>query len=1397
MCSPLIARSILLLSIIIVSANEGLCPSKCVCRRINQRDEIKLRCGEGNSKINSLEEIDILNIANDVVQFNLSNNLLDTFFPKVQLIALQKLDLSGNRLTELQNNQFSELPNLRRLDVSNNNIKSIELLAFAKLGSLEKLKLNQNQISTIALGTFNPLVSLKQLDISINPLTCDCSLLWLLGWSQKKSVKLVSNPTCNTPPSFKGLLLRKLKVGVDIHCKSPALNNGFPIIEMKPQVNQVVFAGDSLTLQCTAPSISDSYDSPMRSKIEWIWLDADPKMYFADIAIQDQFLQSTGLVASTLRISKLTRNHTGIWNCLLVSVQGNYSKGIMVVVISDDTEYCPITVTTDNKGSYTWPRTVVNYTATVPCQSVNLNYDVTVQKASFFCSEEGQWENLNTSMCSYTSETTKIFEQFSKVNSSIAESAKHFRNYTSTPAHFRDVMDVVFAVETMENYLKYLTVNQIGGVLMDVINNLLQLPKGYLRRANYGYRSCDKLVNMTEQLSGIGSTSLLHKSNIAIEMFPVKKHAFSNLRCTWYVDVSKKTEHLFYCVADSQNDITELPGKTIEASITIPETLFEQLEDQEYVLPDKIYNVLIAMYSSNKFFPIDSAREDKEDVISAVVGVKLADFNVSNLTDPVFVMLKVPEMLEGAAPVPVWWDSHLNTWSSEGCQFSHEYQEHVVFYCHNFGYYGLLHDVATLRHTYSGARFKLSHPAIYVGSIILFASLLVVILTYLFSYHSIQMPKKAKHSLINLWVAVCLLCFFYVFGIYQTEDLRICEIVGMILHYFTLSSVLWMCVGVNCMYKRLSKSDVMELQDDDLPSEQPIKKPILGLYFVGWGVAIIVCGISAAINVKDYASPSYCFLRMGPPMSALYVPVAILLIFLGIFFLLVRCSISSIDANGHLSEGTQATENVDLDLLEPNFPIPETRSVLSASSKTASSEVEDQEHAPSAQLKAYVIFLVLYGLAWVSCAFATIEPYGFVSFESDIFSIAYAVFSTVLSAFTIFFYCVARSDVRGQWVLFSRCVRRKQCFRTRNVSDATQNVPHIQIQPPVSNSLVAELQVTSRSSSRSSSRTKSNSHTSNILKSAADLNGPPYVESQGKINNVNLIMLHRQQYRSSVIPNIIENPTSAAEVFYNPHQSIVARKFFKRQKRHMMKRNNLVPRQRDSDSTSVLSELKKVKDNSSMDQSIFGTSSKVNNTNIHVEHAHRKQQKNPNIFSDSADDYDCPDISVQNIVLSAERFRKKESSKHKKKKCNVGYKSPENNMRSVSQQCTLEYSSENISDSILDKSPDHASPVTDLLKKDEPESVPRIYVNPSHDLHKGVQSRASSVNDLDDLYQQIRRGPKDATSQSRSFVNSFSLTRNSPCFSDSDINSYVTDHTYRHRTCNSNTSLNDDVETTV
>lgn len=107
--------------------------------------------------------------------------------------------------------------------------------------------------------------------------------------------------------------------------------------------------------------------------------------------------------------------------------------------------------------------------------------------------------------------------------------------------------------------------------------------------------------------------------------------------------------------------------------------------------------------------------------------------------------------------------------------------------------------------TYKGI-FRFSHPAIYAGNTILFVSLLVAVLTYIFGFASIQMPKKAKHCLVNTWIAIALLCFMYSFGIYQTEDYKLCQIIGLTLHYLSLCSLLWMCVAVNSMYKRLSKN---------------------------------------------------------------------------------------------------------------------------------------------------------------------------------------------------------------------------------------------------------------------------------------------------------------------------------------------------------------------------------------------------------------------------------------------------------------------------------------------------------------------------------------------------------------------------------------------------------------
>lgn len=307
-----------------------------------------------------------------------------------------------------------------------------------------------------------------------------------------------------------------------------------PIVNLSPQQTQVVFEGDTLQLNCHVPSLTDLFDTddPQSDAglsveyIKWHWLDSNPRNHFPDITIESHYSPDTGLIYSRLNIPKLIQNHTGIWSCQLPSHQSNYSKEITVIVISNDTKYCPMTTTSDNKGTYTWPRSVVNHVVTITCESLQLNRNVDEQKASYFCTESEKWKNLNTSMCSYTSDVTKILEQFSKVNLSLTrntllESAKHFRNFTSDIRVFKDMMDLVYTVQTVKNYISYMSLEkELGTVLMDVLSNLLSIATSYIQDTNSVYGTSKSIIRCVESIAQMAPTSILNK---------VSKHFYSAL----------------------------------------------------------------------------------------------------------------------------------------------------------------------------------------------------------------------------------------------------------------------------------------------------------------------------------------------------------------------------------------------------------------------------------------------------------------------------------------------------------------------------------------------------------------------------------------------------------------------------------------------------------------------------------------------------------------------------------------------------------------------------------------------------------------------------------------------------------------------------------------------------
>ncbi|KAJ8686264.1 hypothetical protein QAD02_022058 [Eretmocerus hayati] len=1311
------------------------CPSQCDCRNIKaQKEWLRVVCKAAN--LEDIKDIDFSEVSIEMIHLDLSDNDLsmikvDTF---KNFSNLKRLNLSANKIRLLDEEVFEGLINLERLDLSNNLISTINSHVFRRVPNLKKLKLNGNRIRTLQDGTFHELTTLQQLDVSNNPWHCDCNLFWFSIWIQNSSIKSNSAPECSTPEDLQGKLVKKLKILKEYECKLTT-----PSIEILPDQNQVVFAGDTMTIKCRAPSITND----KHAKLNWLWnsnvtADSIDVNYFGDaqksfpaVRVENKFLEDSGIVASSLSIEPVDEQHSGQWYCILVSEHGNASRAINVIVISNRTQYCPLTTTKNNKGVYAWPRTVVGWKVELPCQGSVITYSSNLlsPRASYECKSTSQWENLDTESCPYVSATTKILEQFATVNislpnlslpkGSLLETIKKLKNITGEGASLTDPVEVHFVTQILENYASYLVEEKdLGTMLIDVVNVLLNLPKAMLRAAELKYNACSRLVQTIEHIVEVTPPSQLiqvHKKNMALEEYRLKADNFAGLTCIWYMSDQDLYTKLLHCSMSNKTVIVN-PNNSesaIEASIHLPATLLGSLQNS--VVP---YHLMVSMYADNKLFPKVN-EQDSHDVTSSIAGGKLIKKTIQNLTEPVYIMLKAPPMYyPGSRPKPVVWDPSLYNnsggWTSDGCYIYNYVNNFIIFHCDRLGYYGLLQDTSYFDKdgkNFVGAKFRYSNPSIYVGSSILMLCLICTTMTYICCSASIAMPKKAKHCIVNTWISLISLCLLYTFGIQQTENVETCQAVGISLHYLSLCCILWMTVSANNMYKRLSKSMKDPITDDDELHEQPIRKPILGLYLAGWGIALIICGISGSVNLREYASYSYCFLSTPSSLATLIVPAAILLVYLNILHMLIRCTIRNIDVNGQLSEGTQATENVDLELLEPNPNIGLGDRLSNHSSQTVSSEVEDQEHSQMTQLKGQIIVMVLYLLAWASAAMTTSNLFeGLVPYEETIFAILYAVFTTLLGSFTLLFYGIARSDVRGQW-LKMRCwlkQKKNRCCRGRNVCDANSVIPAQSLvpltAPTLSNSQATQVisDTNSLGSSRHTHKSQSSCNTSKII-----TNDPSRCQMKP-----NLLTLHRQQYRSnnSVTTFNTESAPASVEMFYNPHQSGVARKFFKRQRRSLHKNSNLGPRKQGdggatSDNGSCVSIPRRAVNLGTEIERSLGSSAKVNNTNIHVEINPVNDLKNVNILSDSGGSV-CEDRNIAlRYVIGQENLDKTSNSRkiinepsattkgpNRQKyepmashaTCTSLYDSDSNEvrveekkqMRTVSQQCSLECNSE-------------------------------------------------------------------------------------------------------------------------
>ncbi|XP_043369997.1 adhesion G protein-coupled receptor A3 isoform X2 [Dermochelys coriacea] len=903
------------------------------------------------------------------------------------LSFLERLDLKNNLINLIDPGAFMGLPSLKRLDLSNNKIGCLNADIFRGLINLVRLNLSGNLFSALTQGTLDHLNSLKSLEFQTDYLLCDCNILWLHQWLKERNIT-VRETKCAYPKSLQAQLVTSIKQEL-LTCEPPL---ELPSFYMTPSHRQVVFEGDSLPFQCMASYIDQD--------MQVLWYQ-DGKIVETDesqgIFVEKNIIHNCSLIASILTISNIQAGSTGNWGCHVQTRRGNNTRTVDIVVLESSAQYCLPERVVNNKGDFRWPRTLAGITAYLLCTRYSAGSGIypgnsqDERRAWRRCDRGGFWAEEDYSRCQYANDVTRVLYMF----------------------------------------------NQLGDVMVDIASNIMLADERVLWMSQREAKACTRIVQCLQRiamyrLANGAQVYSTYSPNIALEAYVIKATGFTGMTCTVFqkVAASDRTglsdygrrdpdgnldkQLSFKCNVSNTLSSLALKNTIVEASIQLPPSLFTQKQKRE-IRPanESIYKLQLIAFRNGKLFPATGNSTNLADdgkrrtVVTPVILTKIDGLSLANHHIAINVTLR--RIAHGADAVAAQWDfdllNGLGGWKSDGCHIISSDENITTIQCYSLSNYAVLMDLAG-GELYTQPAAVL-HPVIYATSIVLLMCLLMIIVSYIYHHGVIRISVKSWHMLVNLSFHIFLTCVMFIGGITQTKSTSVCQAVGIILHYSTLATVLWLGVTSRNIYKQVTKK-AKRCQDPDEPPPPP--RPMLRFYLIGGGIPIIVCGITAAANIRNYGSrpnAPYCWMTWEPSLGAFYGPASFIIFincmyFLSIFIQLKRHPERKFELKEPAEEQQRLATSEHGDMNHQD----------SVSVSLVSTSALENEHSFQAQLLGASLALFLYVALWIFGALAVSLYYPMDLIVSCFFGIT----CLSLSAFLMMHHCVNREDVRHAWI---------------------------------------------------------------------------------------------------------------------------------------------------------------------------------------------------------------------------------------------------------------------------------------------------------------------------------------------------------------------------------------------
>ncbi|XP_061624496.1 adhesion G protein-coupled receptor A2 isoform X1 [Phyllopteryx taeniolatus] len=946
------------------------------------------------------------------------------------LNALEKLDLKHNLISTIMPGAFQGLSELRKLDLSNNRIGCLTSDMFQGLTNLTKLNLSGNIISTLDPDVFQELPSLKLVNFNSEYLSCDCGLHWIPGFFRSSSARLGDETLCAYPRSLRGKPLRGLRES-QLSCEGPL---DLHTLTLLPSQRQVVFKGDRLPFHCTAALVDKVSALHWHHNGQLVTSDPEKGVQLESNAVHDCTFITSELILFNVHVEA-----SGEWECVVTTGRGNTSRSVEIVVLENSASFCPEDKVVNNRGEFRWPRTLAGITSHQYClqlryPSLSVEGDVEQKKASRLCDRFGKWQEGNYTNCHYTNGITRVLHTFilRPINTSNAVTLAHqVRTYTLEAAGFTDSVDVLYVAQMMEKFMEYVRqLQELSEVLVEMGSNLMQVDDQILAVAQREKRACSSIVGSLEslawpQLHSHAQDFSMVSRNIVMEAHLIRPAHFTGITCTAYErrDVSTATLGMempeftreqqlrFRCSTGSHNtSLNDFPLKSsvAVASVTLPATLFPSDAPADCKLQ-------FVAFRTGSFFPLtgnssnSAGHSRRRSVNTPVIYVGLDGCTMWNHSEPVWVSLR--HLSPGSDAVAAQWSPKtLNKhggWSPEGCQLVHSDSSTSTMRCSLLSNYAVLQEVPDFPNS-SQISARVLHPVVYACTALLLLCLFTIIITHILHHSSIHISRKSWHTLLNTCFHIAMTTAIYAGGISLTSYPVVCQAVGIALHYSSLSTLLWIGVSARVIYKEAMWRMPPPAEGDS--SVPPTQRPMLRFYLIAGGVPLIICGITAAVNVSNYGDNSpYCWLVWRPSLGAFFVPAGLVVLVTWIYFL---CTVFCL---------RQRTTK-ECTGTAPSSPVTESQPALAGSISLLSTDsvvgplnanvASEDQYSLKTQFLILVVTHFLFVVLWCCGAMAVF----LTGHASLLFSSLYGMAAIALGVFLVVHHFFRRADVQASWL---------------------------------------------------------------------------------------------------------------------------------------------------------------------------------------------------------------------------------------------------------------------------------------------------------------------------------------------------------------------------------------------